>query len=868
VGPGNPVAEFGQVVLLLTLVATSYAGAVSAVGARQGSRRLVNSGLYATYGVAALLTLASAIIFYSILSNDYSIKYVQMHSDASMPWYYKLTSYWGGLDGSMMFWGWLLSLFAAVAVFVNRERHRELIPWVNAILMAVLAFFLVLLIFEKRPFDVFLTEAPTAGKGLNPLLQDPYMAIHPPSLYIGLVSCAVPFAFGMAALITGNLDDSWLRSVRRWVLISWFFLSFGLILGMLWAYHVLGWGGYWGWDPVENAGSLAWFTCTAFLHSVIVQERRGMLKVWNLFLVITGFVLTMIATFLTRSGIVQSVHAFGSDPVLKISFLAFIIFSMVVGYGLLIYRMPVLRSRGTLDSWVSREFAFLVNNWILLIAALFILFATLFPSLSDWVTGTRVNLATPFYTQWMAPIGLILLLLTGIGPLIAWRHATLRNLADQFAFPLTVGGITAIVLSLIPGMRVRTPVFHEQLLAPTAIINFAICAFVVGTIAQEFYRGTRVRQGHTKLDFFTSLVGLVARNKRRYGGYVIHVAIVLMFIGFAGGAYKQESEVTLERGQQASLGKYTLRFSDLRETDESDRKAVIADVKILNGPKDDLKEIGAAQPAKWYYPHHEEEPVTHVEIRSGLREDLYLVLNGFDAQAGLINLKIVINPLVNWIWMGFILLALGTVICLSPERAFQIAEEKAREAAKDAKDGGVRVATILALMIGASLMLFSSTARADDPPANMPKAHTEGQQVMAAPRTPDENELFHKLVCMCGCGRQLLADCTCGVAAKTRDELAGMLADGKTKDQVIATYMSRFPGESALAMPIDKGFNRLAWILPYAAFLLGAGGLVVAARRYGRKPKVQAAPVVVAEKDPAPGKDYEARLDDELDDLD
>ncbi|MSP62573.1 MAG: heme lyase CcmF/NrfE family subunit, partial [Myxococcales bacterium] len=382
----NPIADMGQLSLLLSLVVAVYAASACAVGARRRSRRLITSGVYATYGAAALMTLASSIIFFAILANDYSIKYVQHYSDATMPWYYKITSYWGGLDGSMMFWAWLLAIFGALAVYVNRERHRELLPWVATTLMTILSFFLLLLIFEKRPFDTFLVEAPAQGKGLNPLLQDPYMAFHPPSLYIGLVSCAVPFAFGMAALITGNLDDSWLRSVRRWVLVSWFFLSLGLTLGMLWAYHVLGWGGYWGWDPVENAGALAWFTCTAFLHSIIVQERRGMLKVWNVFLVLASFELTMIATFLTRSGFVQSVHAFGSDPVLKVTFLAFIAFSSVLGFGLLIYRAPLLRSRGTLDSWVSREFAFLVNNWILLAAAIFILVATLFPSLSESVT--------------------------------------------------------------------------------------------------------------------------------------------------------------------------------------------------------------------------------------------------------------------------------------------------------------------------------------------------------------------------------------------------------------------------------------------------------------------------------------------------
>ena len=739
-------------------------------------RRLVDASIYATYSAAALLSLASAVIFFLILSNDYSVKYVHHYSDATMPWYYKLTSYWGGLDGSMMFWGWLLSIFAAVALWANRERHRELIPWVACILGATLDFFLVLLIFEKRPFDTFLMEAPITGKGLNPLLQNPYMATHPPSLYIGLVSASVPFAFGMAALITGNLDDGWLRSVRRWVLISWFFLSLGLTLGMLWAYEVLGWGGFWGWDPVENAGALAWFTSTAWLHSIVVQERRGMLKVWNMFLVITSFLLTLTATFLTRSGFVQSVHAFGSDPVLKWSFLGVILAFSVLCFGFLVLRLPMLRSRGELDSWVSREFAFLVNNWILLSIALFILIATIFPSLSEGITGQRITLATPFYTQWLAVPGLILLFLTGVGPLIPWRHATPENLVHQFLFPSLGALVTLVGLGVFPSMRATTAIFSDHWQFPVSLLCFALAAFVLVTIGQEFYRGTRVRQHHTRLDFFTSLVGLVSRNKRRYGGYLVHIGIVFMFIGFAGGSYKKESEVTLEKGQQATIGRYTLRFEAFRPGDTVEKKVVAAEMTVF----EEGKEVARVEPAKWYFPHHEEEPVTHVEIRRSALEDLYIVLNGYDADNSVVSLKLVINPLVNWIWVGFLLLAIGTGIALSPERAYQLAEAAARQSSKE-KAG---VASLLVfLLLGAA-----GVARADEPspmapppvrPAS-PMNMNHQQVVTAVPkaRTPVENDLFHKIVCTCdGCKRELLADCTCGFAAKQRDQISEMLKE-------------------------------------------------------------------------------------------
>src|ERR687891_1571721 len=331
-----------------------------------------------------------------------------------------------------MFWVFLLSIFGSVAVFVNRERHRELMPYVVATISVVQMFFLFLMLVHNNPFSTFLTESPTDGAGLNPLLQNFYMVIHPPTLYLGFVGLTIPYAFGMAALITGYLDDSWLRAVRRWTMMSWLFLSVGLGLGMIWAYEELGWGGYWMWDPVENAGSLPWFTATAFLHSVMVQERRGMLRIWNMTLVILTFFLTIFGTFMTRSGVVQSVHAFGDDPALARMFTVFMVSTLIFRFGRLIYRLPLLRARNELDSWVSREAAFMLNNWILLFSAFFVLFATMFPTLSEAVTGERLTVGPPFFNKWMLPIGLALLALTGVGPLLAWRKSTLISLRDQF----------------------------------------------------------------------------------------------------------------------------------------------------------------------------------------------------------------------------------------------------------------------------------------------------------------------------------------------------------------------------------------------------------------------------------------------------
>src|SRR4051794_40276182 len=443
------MSSLGSFLLLAAFVICSYAAVISVVGARRRSRALIESGVGAFYLITAVMTVASAVMVNAFLTDDFSIKYVAHYSEAAQPLFYKITSYWGGLDGSIMFWVFLLSIFGTCAVYTNRERHRELIPYVVATISVVEMFFLFLMVVHKNPFTTFLTPAAADGKGLNPLLQNYWMAIHPPSLYTGFVGMTIPFAFGIAALVTGHLDDSWLRAVRRWTMVSWLFLSFGLTLGMIWAYEVLGWGGYWGWDPVENAGLLPWFTATAFLHSVMVQERRSMLRVWNVVLVIMTFFLTIFGTFMTRSGVVQSVHAFGEDVELARLFIGFMVVIATFSFGLVIYRLPLLRARNELDSWISREAAFLVNNWILLFSALFILFATMFPTLSEAVTGTRMTVAAPFFNKWMVPIGLVLLLLTGIGPLLAWRKSTIGNLRDQFLWPVGSAAATAVIVKAL-----------------------------------------------------------------------------------------------------------------------------------------------------------------------------------------------------------------------------------------------------------------------------------------------------------------------------------------------------------------------------------------------------------------------------------
>ncbi len=651
------MASLGTFLLYATFVVCAYAIAASVAGARRGSRRLIESGIGAFHLIAALMTVASAVIVHAFVTNDYSIKYVQHYSDKVQPLFYKLTSYWGGLDGSIMFWVFLLALFGSLAVHVNRERHRELIPYVVAIISGVQLFFLFMMIVHKNPFDTFLLDVPADGRGLNPLLQNIYMVVHPPSLYIGFVGMTIPYAFGMAALITGYLDDSWLRAVRRWTMLSWLALSLGLTLGMIWAYEELGWGGYWAWDPVENAGLLPWFTASAFLHSVIVQERRGMLKVWNVSLVVTTFFLTIFGTFMTRSGVVQSVHAFGEDRALAWMFTVFMIAILMFSFGWIIYRLPMLKPRYDMDSWISREAAFVANNWILLIAAMLVLLGTMFPTISEMLTGNRLTVGPPFFNRWMAPLGLILLALTGIAPLLAWRRSSLANLRDQFMWPVIV---TVVVAGALVALGVRVW---------SSGVCFALCAFVFTTLLQEFVRGTAVRKEATGTDVLTAAIGLVTRERRRYGGYIVHLGIVLMFLGFAGEGFKIDQQILLKSGDEATVGHYTVKNLGVKVTDDGQKQMVTGHVAV----SEDGKALGTLYPARWFFRKHEDQPTTEVAIRRTVAEDLYLVMPAYELGDQSMSLQVVINPLVNWIWGGFGLLVIGTGIALLPERAFALA---------------------------------------------------------------------------------------------------------------------------------------------------------------------------------------------------
>jgi cytochrome c-type biogenesis protein CcmF len=845
------MAAFGTLTLLIALVVATYAGVASLIGARRNNRRLIHSGRAGVYALAGVLGLSSVALVYSFVTHDFSIKYVHRYSDASSPLFYQITAYWGGLDGSILWWVFLLSVFSAVAVYSNRNRHRELLPYVVTVLMTIADFFLYVIVFHKNPFDTYLTDIPTVGKGLNPLLQNAYMVTHPPSLYTGFVGMSIPFAFGMAALISGQLDDAWIASVRKWTLGAWFFLSMGLTLGMLWAYEELGWGGFWGWDPVENAGFLPWLTATAFLHSIMIQERRGMMKIWNVTLIILTFFLTIFGTFMTRSGIVQSVHAFGQDTQLAWIFTIFMVIILLVSFGFVIKRLPELRSRGTFESWLSREAAFTVNNWVLLFSAFFILFATMFPTLSDALTGERITVGPPFFNKWMVPIGLILLFLTGVGPLIAWRKASASHLRYQFTIPI-ISAAVAVGICLAAGIQSSW----------AAVICFGFCAFVLGTITQEFVRGVMVRKKNTGSDALSALLGMVIRGKRRYGGYIVHVGIVLMFVGFAGTAYQKESEVHLVPGAEAKIGKYTIRFDRLAHEEDRQKEMVTGEVTAMV----DGKVIDHMRPAKWFFHNHESEPTTEVAIRRSPAEDLYMTLGNYDLAEGTVNLKIVVNPVVDWIWFGFMLLAIGTAIALIPESVLErlTVRVPARGPASTPGSAGM-VGLLVLLSAGAAMGLAPGMGERSAQAQEMAGSQADAPN----PQGPDENWLVRNIICQCGTCRHSLIECAsegCGHAIQDRIAIHDLLGQGKNRDDIIQFFIQKYGSQIALAAPIDKGFNRLAWLLPYSLAGVSAVALGYGAYRLARRPK---APPLPAGHGPSVNDpDLQDKLEDELRSLD
>ncbi len=657
------IQTIGFSTIAVALALSVYGIFAAVAGVKRRRPELVRSAESAIFMNFGLLTVANLAMIYALVTHDFSVSYVAQVGSRSTPLFYTIISLWSALEGSILFWGWVLAGYSAVAIYLNRGRAGSLVPYALAVLLGVGAFFYLLLVGPANPFGR-VWPVPADGPGPNPLLQNhPLMAVHPPLLYLGYVGLTVPFAFAMGALLSGQLDDTWVKTTRRWTVSAWGFLSLAIVAGMWWSYEVLGWGGYWAWDPVENASFMPWLTATAFLHSAMVQERRGMLRVWNLSLIVATFALTILGTFLTRSGIVASVHAFAEGEI-GYYFLGFIavvlLFSLVVLAG----RSAELRTTGTMDGVASRETVFLLNNLILTAFTFTVLLGTLYPLLAEAVRGVKVSVGAPFFNRMTVPLCVALLFLMGVGPALPWRNASAAVLRRQLVPPL-VAALLVGVVSVALGLREL----------------FTVLAFAFGTFAlvanlREYGAGVGARMRAHGEGPLVALRRLVAANHRRYGGYLAHLGVIAMAVGIAASStFRKELDATLKPGEMvvAPGGKYGIRFDELWGIDEPQRFVVGATVTVLRGER----EIGSLDPRLNFY-RTSDQPITTPAVRSRPTLDIYLNLMAFERDGSSVTLRILTEPLVFWIWLGGGVVGLGALIALWPQRRRKLVREPAR----------------------------------------------------------------------------------------------------------------------------------------------------------------------------------------------
>jgi len=653
------VDVFGSFALVLAFICAVYAfgGGIAAIVTRHPL--LIKSTRQAGIAACGLIFLATLSLEYLFFSDNFSVAYVVSHSNRDLSTFYKIAALWAGQEGSLLFWSFLLAVYVISVLLTYRNKNGELMPYVGVVMAGVQIFFLTLNNFVENPFKALGVAgangamdlvARADGNGLTPLLQYPEMVIHPPNLYSGYTGFTIPFAFALGALLARYPGEKWIHLTRKWTMIAWMFQSMGILLGAHWAYAVLGWGGYWGWDPVENASLLPWLTGTAFLHSVMMQEKRGMMKVWNVWLVFITFLLCILGTFLTRSGVVSSVHAFANSSIGG-WFVGFIVIILLVCFGAYFKNRDYLKSENQLDSIVSRESSFLFNNLVLLVSCVAVLSGTLFPVFSEWFTGNRISVGAPFFNKVNIPIGLLLLFLTGVGPLLAWRKTSTESLKRNFGWPLGIG-LVAGLIALVFGFRQ----FYSW-------ICLILCVFVASTVLLEFYRGARVIRARSGASFAASAVDLTMRNTRRYGGYIVHMGMVFVFIGLAGAAFNRDVQKDMRQGDTLQIGPYTLLMQGFDTIPQKNYTAQRLLVEVLQDGK----------PTMMLYPEKRRfattvENGTMVAIHSTLKEDLYVVYAGTSPDTQMPVLHAYLNPLVKWIWFGGVVVVFGTLVALLPNR--------------------------------------------------------------------------------------------------------------------------------------------------------------------------------------------------------
>ena len=645
------LADFGTIALMVAFALCVYGTVVPHLGVRANNWNLVRSAQNATILTFFLVAIASAILINALITSDFSIIYVWEHSSTDMPLVYKFSSFWGGLNGSLLFWVLVQSFFAMIVAYRYQYSNREIIPYVIATFNLIMAFLLLLLIGWSNPLELQ-SVIPEEGRGLNPLLQNPAMAIHPPSLYLGFIGFSVPFAFAMGALIRGKIDNEWVLTTRRWTLMAWYFLSAGLILGGQWAYEELGWGGFWAWDPVENAALMPWLTGTAFLHSVMIQEKRNMLKIWNVVLIIMTYGLTILGTFITRSGVINSVHSFTQSEIGPL-FLIYLALIMIIAFALLFKRIQMLESEYKIESVLCRENVFLAQNVLLVGIAFTVLLGTTFPLLSEAVRGTKLSIQAPFFNTITAPMGYALLLLMGVGMLISWRKSSWEGLQGNFQNPAILATAGTIFLSWM---------LYEKNLQWEVYITFWSAIFVTSIFLFELAKTSYIKSQQTETNFLMGVFYAFSSNRRRYGGFLIHFGAVLMFLGFAGTFFSLERDITLEPGSSKQIGDYRLEFKNVSEFQIGNVRHRAAIIEVFDNEGNFMEVM---KPAKSFYPT-QPQPLTEVAILRFFMEDLYLIFSSENGdEQGSVTLRVYINPLIGWAWMALPIFTLGVGISLT-----------------------------------------------------------------------------------------------------------------------------------------------------------------------------------------------------------
>jgi cytochrome c-type biogenesis protein CcmF len=715
------VAGVGSACLTVGLLTALYAAGASVYGAVSGRRQWVTSGRRAIYCLAALCVGAFAILESAFLRSDFSYALVAQGSSTDTPTFYKVTALWATQDGSLLLWATLLALFASAVLFLTRRTLRDIAPWATAVLALVAGFFLFLMVGWENPFDT-LTPVPQEGAGLNPLLRHPAMMIHPPMLYTGYVGFSIPFAFAIGALIARRTGADWIRATRRFALIAWTFLGTGILLGALWSYSELGWGGYWAWDPVENASLMPWLVGTAFLHSIMVQEKRGMLKIWNVSLICATFTLALLGTFLVRSGILDSIHAFGASTI-GVQMLVFIGCVVALSAGVILVRLPDLRSSARLDSLLSREAFFLLNNLVLVALCLVVLWGTFFPLISEALTGTESTVGPPWFNRIVTPLALVLVLLTGIGPVLAWRRVTPSRLLRILAVPLVVTTLALVALLA----------FTAAGESVTSLVMFSFVAFVLAVVGQEFVRGGAARRVMTGESWPRALTQLVGRNRRRYGGFLVHAGIAVLFLGVAASsAFIEQRDVHLSPGESVRIDDYQVTYREATARlggDGGGTGAPISFGAVMDVRKGD--ESFTLRPSRNYYStsdpskgaisrFFEGEATSEVDVRWGLRRDLWLAVRPdlisleepiaradrqFSDSPGQVQafvirtlaelyrenpppaaFRAIVSPLVAWIWIGGAIALLGALVAAWPSPEARLRRVRSLYAARVGRD--------------------------------------------------------------------------------------------------------------------------------------------------------------------------------------